>query len=584
MRCPKCGKENEKNQIFCSQCGTWIMGEVYEEDPSIPSAPEEKTSKKQTRISYGLLLGVLPVLCLLIVATIILWPNGDPSATDPNLNATTSPHISPVITNSPTLPPTTDHVATMPPVQPEPAPHVYVYSENYLAPIEGLETMNFIYDDRVIETNIPMDENWEERYRGSMKGYSAAFLDENQTLYYISENSCNLVASKVLDFQMNAQGGIIVYLEVNGQLKLYSGSTGIRFDEIITYSGASSFAVSPNGQYCAYLDLSLNIYKNGELRHIVIEDPGSTLLSISNDGSTIYLRNTEDELVVVYADGTTQNWGKMQSQEPIYLSADHSQILFRGKEENFLCTGWELYPMPSGDLQPVKPQGSSYHENGNLITYPCDEMLDQTYALIPRQSHLEPTLPQVSQLYYVDRDGSSTLLEWEVYDFCLEQTGTYLYYTDAYAQLIQYDPRENTKQNIAPEGAIRFVLSPDGKYICYDTSTKVIVRRIDDPENILYEMRAKDPQLFITKGKVVYILTGTQLYGYRFTSYGMDFHYTPVQECWLSDNGVLYLTYPDSICRAKADGRLLTLWEFEPEVSVEMPELVMPIDEEVDCE
>ena len=572
MKCPNCGTENESNAIFCSCCNQWILGTFYEETPAAEQTPahaqSQATGKHKRKWSHFLIVAISAAL--LLAVPILLWPNERPdSFTQPELEATPAatdePKNTPPLTTGGPIP-----IETYPPIY---APHVYVYSENYLAPVAGTEKLRLVYNTNLIETTIPMDEDWQTRFRVSMKGYSAAFLDENQNLYHISENSCNFVSGNVLDFQMNAQGGTIVYVDANGQLNLYRSSTGIRIDEIITY-GAGSFVVSPNGQYCAYLDLALNIYKNGESRRIAIEGRGSTLLSISNDGSTVYLRNSEEELVMVYADGTMQNWGKMLPKEPIYLSADHSQILFRGVEENFLCTGWHLYPMPyNGDLQPVNPQGTGIYENGNRITYPCDTLLDQVYC-----AYFDHGLQDfVGSLYYVDTYGIGQMLEYEVFDFALDNTGTYLYFTDAYANLQQCDPRSGTRKNIAPEGAFRFVLSPDGQYICYDTTTKMILCKVSQPDHILYEVKVKNPEIFITKDKVLFILTGTQLFGYRFTAYGMDFHYDLVQECWLSDNGILYMTYPDTLCYAKANGTLTVICDLVPP-SVEEPDI-----EEVDA-
>ena len=145
---------------------------------------------------------------------------------------------------------------------------------------------------------------------------------------------------------MNAQGGTIVYVDANGQLNLYRSSTDIRIDEIITY-GAGSFVVSPNGQYCAYLDLALNIYKNGESRRIAIEGRGSTLLSISNDGSTVYFVDTSSGNL--YAKTFDFNTGKApvvsyvrENIKPVqYATVDDLNALrseieaLRKKEETF---------------------------------------------------------------------------------------------------------------------------------------------------------------------------------------------------------------------------------------------------------
>lgn len=579
MKCPHCHTENEKNATFCCNCNAWILGSVFEEDVAEPvmQTTEPVKAKPKKRLSWAVAAVVTAVL---VVAVVLLWPkNADPSPTQPQLEAT------PAATDEPknTPPPMT----ISPPGGFIPLAQ-YTQSQHYLSPIEDLETMVFIFDDKVIETDIPLREDWENRFLVSITGDCAVYLDGDQNLYYISAIGCELICEEVLDVRLNADGGTVIYLTMGGHLKLYRRTLDSRIDLTLHYGGVSSFAISPDGESYAYVTEGRKIF-TGTAQSIQAPGMLTSLLSISNGGGTIYALMEGDLLLALESNGTYGVYHTINKDMPIYLSADHSQILYRSGNQNFLCIGQIWYVMPDSDmqLQPVKPEGTSYFEMGALITFPCDDLRGQVYcAHITYDSDTEIDYP-IGQLYYVDPNlNEIRLIESEAYAFRLDPSGQYLYYINGYAHLMQYDLFNDSSQNLAQAGAVDFDLSPDGKYIYYNTSTELKAQSIATG-HVLHTFTTKNPQaLFITKDNAFFschsLTSGSVLYGYQPQSNNNPLlTYSNIQDYWISDAGVLYIRYADVILLVTADGAQTIYWIYFEDIPVLEPDVVIP-DEEVE--
>ena len=530
MKCPHCHTENEKNATFCCNCNAWILGSVFEEDVTEPviQTTEPVKAKPKKRLSWAVAAVVTAVL---VVAVVLLWPkNADPSPTQPQLEATgstpgTIPDTQPPASNDimTSVPP----IMTMPPVESIPVetlPFVpsqtlpqYTNSQGTISTVMYNGAMHFIVDSLPIGSNITEDSANSDNFTTNLSGTKAAYLSRYGELNYIQGKTCAILDTDVRSYALSNDGCSLVYHKNNGQLVYYSADVISGY--ALTVQNLISYCIAPSGSYIAYVTYEplegnkpyrLTVRTAASQTSFRIFDNSTTILSITDDASTIYALSNNGELMSVDASGSVSVLATNQTINTLTLSSDHRQLLFCGDRSTRLSVdGQPAQRICTLQVKPVAPKGCNVRDLNGLQIFPGDDLRGAVYA--STFWSLSTGTQLTKDLYYFGSDGSFVQIANYVLDYQVIADGSTIFYLTKDNDLYSYTLLTGYKQKFSPN-ATAFAVTQDGQRLAYIMDDQLLEISTDNPSAMAYLGRYDNPQIYYTEHDVLCIFFGNELH------------------------------------------------------------------------
>lgn len=524
MKCPHCHTENEKNATFCCNCNAWILGSVFEEDVAEPvmQTTEPIKAKPKKRLSWAVAAVVTAVL---VVAVVLLWPkNADPSPTQPQLEATgstpgTIPDTQPPASNDimTSVPPIESlPVETLPPMPTQTLPH-YTNSQGTISTVMYNGTMHFIVDSFAIDSNIPEDSAKRDNFSTNLSGTKAAYLSDDGQLFYLQRTMRAILDTDVRSYALSNDGSSLVYHKTNGQLVYYS--TDVISGYALTVQNLISYCIAPSGSYIAYVTYEplegnkpyrLTVRTAASQTSFRIFDNSTTILSITDDASTIYALSNNGELMSVDASGAVSVLATNQTINTLTLSSDHRQLLFCGDRSTRLSVdGQPAQQICTLRVEPVAPKGCNVRNLNGLQIFPGDDLRGAVYA--STFWSLSTGTQLTKDLYYFSSDGSFVQIDKNVLDYQVIADGSTIFYLTKDNDLYSYALLTGYKERFS-SNATAFSVTQDGQRLAYIMDDKLLEISTDNPSAMAYLGRYDNPQIYYTEHDVLCIFFGNELH------------------------------------------------------------------------
>ena len=571
MKCPHCHTENEKNATFCCNCNAWILGSVFEEDVAEPvmQTTEPVKAKPKKRLSWAVAAVVTAVL---VVAVVLLWPkNADPSPTQPQLEATGStpgtipdtqpPASNDIMTSVPpimTMPPVESvPVETLPPMPTQTLPH-YTNSQGTISTVMYNGTMHFIVDSFAIDSNIPEDSAKRDNFSTNLSGTKAAYLSDDGQLFYLQRSMRAILDNDVRSYALSNDGSSLVYHKTNGQLVYYS--TDVISGYALTVQNLISYCIAPSGSYIAYVTYEplegnkpyrLTVRTAASQTSFRIFDNSTTILSITDDASTIYALSNNGEVLSVDASGTVSVLATNQTINTLTLSSDHRQLLYAGDGSTYLSVdGQPAQRICTLRVEPVAPKGCNVRNLNGLQIFPGDDLRGAAYA--STFWSLGTGTQLTKDLYYFGSDGSFVQIAKNVLDYQVIADGSTIFYLTKDNDLYSYTLLTGYKERFS-SNATAFAVTQDGQRLAYIMDDKLLEISTDNPSAMAYLGRYDNPQIYYTEHDVLCIFFGNELHTNNLldTQIFMDVEYYTVHASGSiyvhSDNTIFYVNDTGSL-------------------------------------
>lgn len=542
MLCPYCGTENDANAIYCKQCDKWILADMYVEEtpPLSPPASEETVQEEAAtprpkRWKIVLLVGISSLL--LVTLAVFFLGRSRPSGG--NLET-----------------PLVEYV-------------------QYIAPYLDAGGLDFISNDTLLKTAyIPSQIQSSQQ---SLDGTAAAFLTDDDELYYVRDDTVHFISDFVTDFVLSSGGNGLSFSRF-GEVYLYHteimDSVPVR-----AYSNSSTvdMVISPDGKCIAFLQVK-NIDTAGQ-RHLYRFSLGDTtatkigvqtrlteLISVSNDFTWLYMRDIVN-ILCSDAQGNVEQLGAYslgsESHRYLYINADHSQVVYYAKEGTWLtekgqpgrCISTECIIPIATALSHAPLRNRVYQTNLNTF-------LGQNYHLTKASRSndmLSSTLfTYREELYHVDSNGNCSRLAEDVQKYWLDPTGRHLYYLTNTKQLLRLDTRQANSAITLAENVLAFTVAFDCSKVYYTTASGIYCCNGSDGSDRLLVDDLRAYTLYMTRDNRLYYQVLTMLYVCTDAQMGQQLTAT-VRSANYTNNGLLYITTPDGLYVSTPDGELKQL-------------------------
>ena len=440
----------------------------------------------------------------------------------------------------------------------------------YLAATTVDGKLAVIYEDTLLLTNY--DYIGTPQLTLCMDG-SQALCITSEALLHIYQGKVQKVADNVSQYQLSVSGDAVAYTVENengvGILYHYDATTGKTYQLHETARDVYSFAISPDGKTVAStVNKLLRVYQNGSL---VLETEIQSenfrkyqLISIDNSADVIYVYSY-NRLWSFNKKGEKTSLGVLNTIYPdaimegdFYSNADHTQLLYRGRDGNCLSDrggeGVLLYSdalrVLNGRITCIRSAYSYEFVMGNTITYNCADLSTQlmmgrdleavhyfkhagggAYTSIAQRpttqggvSWQDPT-----GRYWYDQDGKGvvTLFDLEtgenrqllenVYSYVVGYDGVTVYYTDELptygGSLYRLNAAENSKPEKLTSDFTQQMFTSENSQLFYlvDAGEEMhlyTINRWGKPERLL-----KDVQTFRQEDcGMIYVVSGQDHY------------------------------------------------------------------------
>lgn len=436
MQCIYCGTINEENSKFCKKCGKKF------ENTIVHSKVNEKANRK-----LSLRKLVLLMLFTIIAVLVIVMPKKENTKFFDVKNEI----------------------------------------KQYLSMGRQLSYFVNCTDGKVIDT-YAHDKTWyttdTTRCR-NLDGTVSLRLFNKHTLILINEEGIKEISQNVgYGYVLSAKGNKVAYVEENGELFLYDCENMFVKKIADNVDGANSkIKISPNGECVSYVneENELFVYFKDEIYEI-----GEKLLPIGLPDSAkyVYCYSTEDEgIYVKYLDGNSKKLGTNSGQN-FYFNKEHTQLQFSVNENWYVSDdgnekiklieecqhGDIITTMKTGYIDDYLDfsTGASFNEF-NIYIESVDDFRDAYYI---KRSKREKNIKKYD-LYYIDKEWNSVLIEENILNCKIDNTGDNLSYISKNKLYKIEDKNYQNPLEIAND-VTDFVMSSNGKSFYYVDSKNVL--------------------------------------------------------------------------------------------------------------
>ena len=335
----------------------------------------------------------------------------------------------------------------------------------------------FVCDDKLIVTEYnAYERKFDLIY--SLDGAAAVCHREYDALLYIHDSSVEKIADMAQSCRLSTDGSVIAF-STGSDLYLYHAEIGETVQVCTDEDEVYSYALSPDGKTLVYMTA------NDKISHLFVYRDGAAALRAEFDGSEsnaykvrYYLVSTNNSADIIYvcsdtrgvisvdAEGNKTKVGDVRAGEyPLYLNADHSQLLFYNSFTYLSKQGQEGIQLTRGALSPVQPEFVQFPVNQSIIT--C-HFADLSAVLMSSGSDLK----------YPDANGEFSVLETGgignslFRSYLLDYEGRYLFYhSQDLAALYRIDLKNGAQPTQVAQGAENFAISKDCRTLYYVTTT-----------------------------------------------------------------------------------------------------------------
>ena len=470
MFCTNCGANLPDGTVFCTSCGAPMNASA--EPVATAYAPETTASAPQTKEAtkidvnavkdqlsdtlkpvkkffskksarFGVIGGIALVLAICIVCAILFSGNGYVAVKQEVVLLEEEGTLSIVVNgkvlkDSIDLPEQKDDDGK--PIKDENGDQAY-YSYTSTSSMDGKITAIFVYD-YITERD---DNGW----------YVDSYREGD--LYVLKGKKLMTVAEDVYDYQISVSGKGITYLTRNKKdedakfdtytLSLYT--VGNKKTTTVNDEALGLGDMSPDGKSVAYFVGEYNEKDNEVERTLMlhsgkksteISDKDLTLVGLSNGGKYIYTVEREEK------DGKSEytlycfnNKGKSsklgEADDMGALNKDHTQILFYEDGDTYIANkNKAAEKVAKKELELIAPDSAASFEN----TAPVSDFYGKVYITDAETGY---------DAYMIKKGGKDNKLVDGGYQFTMDESGEYLYYTNKKDDLkcVQISMNKNAK-------------------------------------------------------------------------------------------------------------------------------------------
>ncbi len=365
-------------------------------------------------------------------------------------------------------------------------------------------TLMYMSDDKqtvIIDKNgvneVKIKGNY-NKYISSMDGESLLIYMANDTLYLYNDGALVKIAKDVSgEAQLAANGDGVVYVDADGNLALYSVSSGT--SAVVSDDYAKQYCVSPDGESVLYATkdkFEVMLYEDGESRELGVE---AIPVGVSDGADLIYyIKNIEDDEILCVVKGGQEV--ELSETEYVCYNADLTQVIFSNANKTYVSVnGGEKKKMSSGevDLDALTIYGGVVELwSDKVVIVPINDFGGMYF------------MNKTHELVYADADFDFAVVEKNVKSFKAAKTSNAVYYLKENGELYRgeaYNAFSCIAENvdsyeITSDGSACYIL--DDKTLSYiDGVAKAV--EIEDKvvsANITYD----DYLLFICEDKTLY--------------------------------------------------------------------------------
>lgn len=319
MFCPSCGKQIPDGAKICDYCGNLIPDYSPEQAPNVQVGSAPAAAKKFSFVALlknkffigGVALAIVAALVIILI-NVVGPASGGSSA---NINDL----------------------------------HTVYTEDNDTAVIYNGNVLKTRIDGRIYNTYANND-------------YSTVYLENRSgEVYKLSGGNLTKVLEEVNIKGISDFGDTLYYIE-DDTICSYNGKK-TEIAEIDENNRISSFVISPNGDSCAWIEMSKGYAYNGSK----VTELGklSTIISITDGGDLIYCGNSTGKLCYIQ-NLDSDNMESVRSYSEVFkLSADNRQILFydSGKTYVYFTSLEEEIKVSTGEVRPLVPYNSYFSSN-----------------------------------------------------------------------------------------------------------------------------------------------------------------------------------------------------------------------------
>lgn len=455
MQCKNCGTFNAENSKFCKKCGMAIEGAVVDTN-------NKKVEKNKKRVPGKL---IVIAFIVLIVSGIFFFIKG---------NKTKVYNVENTIKS-------------------------YVGTENNQTYIVNTNNKAVVGD---IRDNI----GWiDSSY--SMNGEKGVYLLSDNRLIMVENTDVIEIAEEVQSFTLADGGNMIAYCDMDNTLFIYDCESMLT-EKIANRVSTDNFRLSPQGKAVAYVDQEseskLCVYFNHEICEI-----GKDLfpIAIPDSAEYIYCYNTQnDGIYVKYLNGeskklaTNDGWIFNLNKEHTqlqFLSNDSWYVSEEGKDKIRLFDNCD-----SATYMPVPLTGYVLEamSNGRMGT------LSKGVSDLSDAFYISSDSNGISDLYYVDNEWNSELIEENITVIKIDKTGKDVCYLKE-NRLFKIEDGKYKNPFWVTDNVTNFAMTSDGEAIYYIDEDETLWYKKGREEGKRIADEVSNKNLYITYDDYVLFLT-----------------------------------------------------------------------------
>lgn len=495
MFCTKCGANLPDGTVFCTSCGAPMNASAPAAPVAPAYAPESTISDPQTKEAtkidvnavkdqlsdtlkpvkkffskksarFGVIGGIVLVLAICIVCCILFSGNGYVTVKqsvklipeDGTLNIVVDGKL---LKDTIELPVVKDKNGD--PVTENGEKQYYDYS--YSSSMDGKITAIFVYN-YITEYD---EDGW----------YADSYYEGD--LYVLKGKKLLTVAEDVYDYDISVSGKGITYTTKNKKdeddkfetytLSLYN--VGNKKTTTVSDEAMGLGEMSPNGKSVAYFVGEYNdtdkkvegtLMLHSGKKSTEITDKDVELLGLSNNGKYIYaVEHEENDNKTEYTLYCFNNKGKSSKLGEIDdlggMNKDHTQILFYEDGNTYIATKNKAAEKVSKkELELIAPDSAGYFAN----TAPVSNLYGQVYSADADTGY---------DVYMIKKGGKDNKLVDGGYQFTMDESGEYLYYTtknnDLKCVKIGMSKNAKSKAVTIAEDVVSYEVTSNRKYVYF---------------------------------------------------------------------------------------------------------------------